>query len=301
MVDSPKPPTPPTQLYTVIVVSDHSQAVRRFRLPRRLLERAAWVAAGAGLMGLLGVAHYFSLLGSASENRVLREENAQLRSQVLLVQEKVAHMSATLDRVEGYDARLRSAVSQLQDPGQGLTAGAAEPGGGTSAGAAGAPVAPAGRPDGAAAPSPEMTAELQTWLAEGRPLLAAAPGAWPTRGWITSEFGVRVDPQSAEAAMHRGLDIATPHGAPVRAPSDGTVAFVGVEGSYGKVMVLDHGHGVRTRYGHLSETFVAPGDRVARGALIAAVGNTGRSTGPHLHYEVTVNGVPENPRRFLVE
>ncbi|HEY7724565.1 MAG TPA: peptidoglycan DD-metalloendopeptidase family protein [Anaeromyxobacteraceae bacterium] len=294
MVD---PPKPPTQLYTVIVVSDHSQAVRRFRLPRRLLERAAWAAGGAGLLGLLGVAHYFSLLGSASENRVLREENAQLRSQVLLVQEKVAHMSATLERVEGYDARLRSAVSHLQDPEKGQAAGPGEPGGAPPAGA-GAPGALAGS-GGAAAP--DANAELHAWLEGGRPLLAAAPGGWPARGWITSEFGVRVDPQSAETAMHRGLDIATPHGAPVRAPSEGTVAFVGVEGSYGKVLVLDHGHGVRTRYGHLSETFVSPGERVASGAHIAAVGNTGRSTGPHLHYEVIVNGVPENPRRFLAE
>ena len=294
MADLPKPPT---QLYTVIVVSDHSQAVRRFRLPRRFLERAAWGAAGAGLLGVLGVAHYFSLLGASSENRVLREENAQLRSQVLLVQEKVAHMSATLDRVESYDARLRSAVSQLQDSQKGLAAGPQAAG--PAPGAGGAPATPAGG-EGAEAPSPEAL-ELRAWLAEGRPILAAAPSAWPARGWITSEFGVRVDPQSTEPAMHRGLDIATPHGAPVLAPSGGTVAFVGVEGSYVKVMVLDHGHCVRTRYGHLSEAFAATGDRVARGARIGAVGNTGRSTGPHLHYEVTVDGVPENPRRFLVE
>jgi murein DD-endopeptidase MepM/ murein hydrolase activator NlpD len=101
--------------------------------------------------------------------------------------------------------------------------------------------------------------------------------------------------------MHRGMDIATPHGHPVLSPSDGTVVFAGTESGYGKVLVVDHGYGVKTRYGHLAEFFVKTGDRVKRGSRIAAVGNTGRSTGPHLHYEVRVNGVAENPRKFILE
>ena len=101
--------------------------------------------------------------------------------------------------------------------------------------------------------------------------------------------------------MHRGLDIATPSGQAVYTPSDGTVVFAGTESGYGKVLVIDHGYGVKTRYGHLSEIFAKLGDRVKRGARVAAVGNTGRSTGPHLHYEVRVNGIPENPRKFILE
>jgi murein DD-endopeptidase MepM/ murein hydrolase activator NlpD len=101
--------------------------------------------------------------------------------------------------------------------------------------------------------------------------------------------------------MHQGIDIASPHGQPVYTPSDGTVVFAGTEGGYGKVLVLDHGYGVKTRYGHLSEIHVRAGDRVRRGDKIGAVGNTGRSTGPHLHYEVRVNGIPENPRKFILE
>jgi murein DD-endopeptidase MepM/ murein hydrolase activator NlpD len=79
------------------------------------------------------------------------------------------------------------------------------------------------------------------------------------------------------------------------------VVFAGTEGGYGKVLVLDHGYGVKTRYAHLAEIFVKPGDRIARGEKVGAVGNTGRSTGPHLHYEVRVNGIPENPRKFILE
>jgi len=109
------------------------------------------------------------------------------------------------------------------------------------------------------------------------------------------------DPYSAERVMHQGLDVATPYGQAVFAPSEGTVVFTGTEGGYGKVLVIDHGYGVKTRYGHLSEITVREGERVKRGAKVAAVGNTGRSTGPHLHYEVRVNGIPENPRKFVLE
>jgi murein DD-endopeptidase MepM/ murein hydrolase activator NlpD len=302
--------SPPSQLYTVIVVSDHSQAVRKFRLPRPWLRTGAWIVGGAALFGLVTLIHYFSLLGSASENRVLKEENAQLRSQILLVQEKVAHISATLDRVERFDAKLRTAVTQLQDPEKNLAVGPLSPAPGEGPVVPGpAPAAQAGAAlpqrldalQAEAARQESSLSELHEYFEDQKSMLASTPSIWPTRGWLTSEFGVRLDPYSAERGMHRGVDIATPYGAPVLAPSDGTVVFAGVEGSYGKVLVIDHGYGVKTRYGHLSEIFAAPGERVKRGARVAAVGNTGRSTGPHLHYEVRVNGIPENPRRFFLE
>ncbi len=286
----------PTQLYTVIVVSDHSQAVRKFRVPRPWLRRGAWIGGGAVLLGLAALLHYFSLLGSAAENRVLKEENAQLRSQILLVQEKVAHISGTLERVERFDAKLRTAVTQLQDPGKNQPQGPVAPATGTLAGVPG----PAPQPPVPAA-APATAAGPPGGAGEERSFLASTPSLWPTRGWLTSGFGVRLDPASAESSMHRGLDIAAPSGAPVLAPADGTVLYAGVDDAYGKVLVIDHGFGVVTRYGHLQEIFVAPGDRVKRGARIAAVGNTGRSTGPHLHYEVRVAGIPENPRWFLPE
>ncbi len=301
---------PKSQHFTVIVVSDHSQAPRKFRVPRRWLRNAAYAGGGIGLVALLVIGHYFSLLGAASENSVLKEENAQLRSQILLVQEKVAHISATLDRVERFDAKLRTAVTQLQDPERNLAIG---PVGNAEQDATIPGPAPAAEANLTALPgklsSLETEAsrqesslrELQEYFDDQRSLLASTPSIWPTRGWVTSDFGTRLDPYSAERKMHQGLDIATPHGQPVYSPSDGTVVFTGTEGGYGKVLVVDHGYGVKTRYGHLSEILVHLGDRVKRGDKIAAVGNTGRSTGPHLHYEVRVNGIPENPRKFILE
>ncbi|HZY04172.1 MAG TPA: M23 family metallopeptidase, partial [Anaeromyxobacteraceae bacterium] len=240
---------------------------------------------------------------------VLKEENAQLRSQILLVQEKVAHISATLDRVERFDAKLRTAVTQLQDPERGLAIGPVGP---EEAPAVPGP-APAAQENLAVLPgrlrSLETEAsrqeaslrELQEYFDDQKSLLASTPSIWPTRGWVTSDFGLRLDPYSADREMHGGMDIATQHGQAVAAPSDGTVVFNGTEGGYGKVLVIDHGYGVKTRYGHLSEVFVHLGDRVKRGQKVAAVGNTGRSTGPHLHYEVRVNGIAENPRKFILD
>jgi murein DD-endopeptidase MepM/ murein hydrolase activator NlpD len=302
------PTTPDNRQYTLIVVSDHSQAVRKFRLPRRWLKKGAVGAAAVLVVGVITVTHYFTLLSASSENRTLKEENAQLRSQVLLVQEKVAHVQATLDRVERFDAKLRSAVTHLQDPERNLAIGPV-----------GAPEATAPVPGAAARENPAALPgriasleneahrqeaslrELSEYFEDQKSMLASTPSIWPTQGWVTSDFGVRLDPYNADRSMHQGLDISTPHGQPVSTPSDGTVVFNGTEGGYGKVLVIDHGYGVKTRYGHLSETFVHLGERVARGQKVAAVGNTGRSTGPHLHYEVRVNGIPENPRKFILE
>jgi murein DD-endopeptidase MepM/ murein hydrolase activator NlpD len=301
---------PKNQVFTVIVVSDHSQAIRKFRLERRWLRNGAYVLGGALLVGLLTVGHYFALLGSSSENAVLKEENAQLRSQILLVQEKVAHISATLDRVERFDAKLRTAVTQLQDPERNLAIG---PVGESEAASAIPGPAAAAEANLSALPGrlssleteasrqEQSLRELQEYFDDQRSLLASTPSIWPTRGWVTSDFGTRVDPITAARKMHQGVDIATPHGQPIYTPSDGTVVFAGTEGGYGKVLVLDHGYGVKTRYAHLAEIFVKPGDRIARGEKVGAVGNTGRSTGPHLHYEVRVNGIPENPRKFILE
>ena len=142
---------------------------------------------------------------------------------------------------------------------------------------------------------------LKSYFEDQQALLASAPSIWPVRGWVTSDFSVRLDPYTGERVMHEGIDVAAGLGTPVRAPSDGTVVFSGLEGGYGHVLVIDHGYGLKTRYGHLSRIDVKVGEKVKRGQFVAAVGNSGRSTGPHLHYEVRVNGVADNPRKFILE
>ena len=129
--------------------------------------------------------------------------------------------------------------------------------------------------------------------------LADAPSIWPVEGRVTSSFGEREDPFNGEGAFHAGLDISAPTGTIVRATGDGMVDSAAVMNGYGREVVLDHGHGVHTVYGHLSGMIVMAGQHVSRGQVIGYVGQTGRSTGPHLHYEVRINNVPVNPHKYL--
>jgi len=127
----------------------------------------------------------------------------------------------------------------------------------------------------------------------------SAPNLWPVEGPVTGSFGERIDPFNGEGAFHRGIDISASYGQAVIAPADGMVDFADFMGGYGRAIVLDHGHGITTRYGHLANFAVTPGQFVHRGDTIGYVGLSGRSTGPHLHYEVRINDTPVNPHKYL--
>ena len=127
----------------------------------------------------------------------------------------------------------------------------------------------------------------------------SAPNLWPVEGPVTGSFGERIDPFNGEGAFHRGIDISASYGQAVIAPADGMVDYADFMGGYGRAIVLDHGHGITTRYGHLANFAVTPGQYVHRGDTIGYVGLSGRSTGPHLHYEVRINDTPVNPHKYL--
>ena len=128
---------------------------------------------------------------------------------------------------------------------------------------------------------------------------SAIPSIWPVHGRVTAGFGERLDPFSGEGAFHPGLDISASYGTDVEAAGDGMVIEAGRDAGYGRSILIDHGDGISTRYGHLSKIFVVVGEEVKRGETIGAVGMSGRTTGPHLHYEVRIHGAPVNPSRFL--
>jgi murein DD-endopeptidase MepM/ murein hydrolase activator NlpD len=129
--------------------------------------------------------------------------------------------------------------------------------------------------------------------------LAAAPTLWPVQGRITGSFGERIDPFNGEGAFHRGVDISSEIGTRVIAPADGVVEFSDQMNGYGRTVVIDHGNGISTLYGHLSGFAVSPGQVIHRGDTLGYVGQTGRSTGPHLHYEVRILNTPVNPHKYL--
>ena len=127
----------------------------------------------------------------------------------------------------------------------------------------------------------------------------SAPNLWPVEGQITASFGERIDPFNGEGAFHSGVDISAVVGSAVVAPADGAVTFADFLGGYGRAIMVDHGHGITTRYGHLSSFAVTAGQYIHRGDTIGYVGSSGRSTGPHLHYEVRINDAPVNPYKYL--
>ncbi len=128
---------------------------------------------------------------------------------------------------------------------------------------------------------------------------AYTPSMWPVLGHITDSFGERLDPFSGEGAFHTGVDVASDYGAPVHATADGIVTISENHAGYGRLVVIDHGFGITTWYAHLSSFSAVPGTRIKRGEVVGYTGISGRSTGPHVHYEVRVNNAPVNPWRYM--
>jgi murein DD-endopeptidase MepM/ murein hydrolase activator NlpD len=143
--------------------------------------------------------------------------------------------------------------------------------------------------------------DVKTHLDRQTAVLAATPTILPTKGLVTAGYGYRKSPFTGKREFHEGMDIAAPQGTPVRATADGIVSFAGPAATFGNVVFIEHGHGFATAYGHNSTIRVRTGQRVRRGDIIAYVGNTGRTTGPHVHYEVHVDGVASNPLNYTAD
>lgn len=142
---------------------------------------------------------------------------------------------------------------------------------------------------------------LEHFLGRATRVLAALPSRWPVRGQVNSGYGSRTSPWSDKSEFHSGLDIGAPVGTPVKSPAPGTVVFAGVNAEYGQTLIIEHANETKSLYGHLSKLTVAVNQKVQRGDVVALTGNTGRSSGPHLHYEIQVKGQSVNPTSYLWE
>jgi murein DD-endopeptidase MepM/ murein hydrolase activator NlpD len=143
--------------------------------------------------------------------------------------------------------------------------------------------------------------KLDQHLLDKESYLASTPTLLPAQGWITSYFGQRISPHSGKLKMHEGIDVGAPYGTQIVAPADGVITYSGEKAGFGKFVQIDHGFGIETLYAHNQNLFVKNGQRIKRGMLLAGVGSTGHSTGPHLHYEVRVNGIAVDPLYFILE
>ena len=142
--------------------------------------------------------------------------------------------------------------------------------------------------------------ELENILQSKKDMLVHTPSIWPVQGWVTSDFGFRSNPFTGLSQMHEGLDISNRTGTIIVSPGNGFVSDIGSDWVYGKFLIISHGFGITTRYGHLNQVLVKAGQKVKRGDRIGEVGTSGKTTGPHLHYEVKLNGIPVNPMKFIL-
>jgi murein DD-endopeptidase MepM/ murein hydrolase activator NlpD len=288
------------EFYTVIVVPHAKARFRQIRVPVRL---AKWTLTLAGVLGFMVVGvmvHAARITIEINDLRRLRTENSELLTKTRTYEENAGKLQAKV-------LQLQSMVTKL-----GVMAGLEHslPDAGT-AGVGGATgmesQAPVLAPRALAAIDESLTtltqrsAQLEEFYRDQSMVLASTPSIWPVRGYLSATFGNRLDPFTGQKDFHAGIDISTPIGTRVFAPADGVVLSIGVQGGYGNALIMDHGYGVVTRYGHLDAYAVRPGQRVRRGDLIAFVGNTGRSTGPHLHYEVWVRDQAQNPIHFILD
>ncbi len=297
--------------YTIIVVSPKLNRIKKFRFslffPKFLTFSLFFI-----LLGLSYTLYdLIKLRSDVYDLEILRRQNSSQRSQIQWFAVQANDMKENLARLSNFDRKLRI-IANLQSPapynrlsGMGGAIVEDHPLGSIFDKGQEKLVEDMrlniGLMKEEATLLEESLHELKEYIQGKKILLAYTPAIWPTRGWVTSRFGYRVSPFTGLREFHQGLDISTQMGTPIIAPADGVVARVGMQGGYGNMITIDHGYGYITRYGHISKAMVKAGARVKRGQTIAVVGTTGRSTGPHLHYEIHINGLPINPKRYILD
>jgi murein DD-endopeptidase MepM/ murein hydrolase activator NlpD len=294
--------------WTVVLVPHGSEPSRIVEVSHSVLRVAA--SAAAGFLVLVLVAGYATLSHTTDLSRTarLQQENQTLSRALGELNGRLASLSDTLTSISQRDARIR-VLANLQpiDP-QVQAAGI------------GGPAADVGLMGmtGMARRSAEIRIDLSALIRRANLLassfreaadslayhsarLAATPSIMPTQGWLSSAFSaMRAHPILHLSRPHEGIDVSAPMGSPIEAPAAGVVTSAGWEAGYGNKIVIEHGFGIVTKFAHASKLLVRTGQRVSRGQRIALVGNSGLATGPHLHYEVIVNGRPVNPLKYVL-
>lgn len=290
----------------------HIVIFKEGRSGSRNLRMRGWFGFTAGLLILALIACNVWLWRAWLQARHLDENlnNAQRvieeqRRQIVNLAGRITGVSQDLQRVQRFDSKLRMMMNMEKDP--------AEVGG--APGDFSRAYLPLHRQELAARKMQDFLSRLSESvrleevrqqdllraLRENRDALASMPSIWPVVGFISSSFGGRSSPFGGGGQFHKGLDISNRMGTPILAPAQGAVILAARDGAYGNSVEINHGGGIVTKYGHMQRWAVQPGQWVKRGEIIGYIGMSGRTTGPHLHYEVRLNGVPVNPMRYILE
>jgi murein DD-endopeptidase MepM/ murein hydrolase activator NlpD len=319
---------------TLLLMSGETSPVRRLRLRRVWFKRGAIAAATLGAVFAVATVDYVRLRMNAVDVERMRLESQRQREEVEALNGQVGSLVKEFQTLREFERKVRvianlpTSVHEAHVPSPAGQGGADEGEGADDpepASAAGSAAAAPADLDTATPPNVDLSAalerigkragtlgsivpasresleELVARLEDRREQLAATPSVWPANGYVTSGYGNRISPFTGRLQFHAGIDIAAEFGTPIIAPANGVVSFVGRKGPLGKAVVIDHGYGLRTTFGHTDEIYVHVGQHVTRGAKIASIGSTGRSTGPHVHYQVQVNGRTVDPSNYIFE
>src|SRR5579862_1679842 len=286
--------------YTFFIASSASGGMRRVSVPFYVLHMLTILAVVGGITVAAAVGSYSRMLWKATSYNSLRRDQDNLKQRYVALQTQVKDTNQRLDSLQSLAGEVAMAygISRFHQSAFGLTDS-------DSASPEATEVAFQQSVDEFsyleknASVVSTLGAQQRMLPADQLSTLGIVPSLWPVVGEITGHFGERLDPFSGEGAFHSGLDIASHYGDEIRATADGDVTQAGLCAGYGRLIVIDHGFGVSTWYGHLSGFNVQVGMHVKRGDVIGYEGNSGRSTGPHLHYEVRINNTPVDPWRFL--
>ena len=290
----------PGRLNTVIIVPHSKARFLKFSFSTRALVVAGSVASLALILSIVAIAYTGSAVNRRVEVQRLRAENTELAEVNQELETTIAEVQGRLDEFEERTTQLALAAGME-----------AEAVGFSGVGGSGTRVGSGGPYDRLPESPFTLTAQgrwvedqltmVERRLVEKGHILSSTPTVAPVRGLITDGFGRRKDPFTGRLAFHRGLDISARRGTPILAPADGFVVLAGRNGGLGRTVRLSHDIGFTTDYGHLDDLSVEPGDVIHRGQEIGLLGNSGRSTGPHLHYEVHVDGASKNPLYYILD
>ena len=325
------------EAYTLIWVRDQCSRPIQLSIPKSRVRQAATAAALVLVIGAVVVWDYWRLRADNFELAGLRVEALEQREQIALFNNRLTQVDEQIGKVTELERKVRiianlpgtaavggEGVTELAPEGEavgppaGVPVDLTEPStdsqgqggdepmveldnamtGAAILGAMGEKAVVLADGAGSRADSLEVLLEE---LADKRQRLVSMPSIWPAKGWLTSRFGPRISPFTGRSQVHAGIDIAAASGTSIYAPARGRVTFAGRKGPLGNALVVDHGFGVKTVYGHTKEIHVSTGETVERGQEIAAIGSTGRSTGPHLHYVVEVNGKARDPLDYIFD
>lgn len=304
------------RFYTIMIVPENAHKPRQFHVPAWAIRASLILFPILVLLAITILLDYRYIASQVNENRDLQAENRKLRQDVQLYQSRLDSMESSLERIENFSTRLKM-ITNLMDRDQLSHQVESPPPSSVIASTIDSVMDSAKRESNKSNNPVEISFdqltnrsygleqnlhELYELLSDQRSFLNALPTKKPAGGVFTSGFGVRVSPMGdGGEKMHEGLDIAASVGTPIHAPAAGTIIFAGRKAGYGQIVMVDHGYGLETWYGHTSRVLVKPGQKVKRGQSIALIGNSGRSTGAHVHYEVHVNGIPVDPINYILE